>query len=284
MNKRKRIVAIIVAVALVVFAPLMAWTIWANQALQLNTYAFINENLPAQFNGFKIAHVSDLHNSKIGNTKAIDLLKEGNPDIIAITGDLVDSRRTNVDRALAFIEQAVKIAPCYYCTGNHEAQLEEEHNLKQRLSTLGVTVLDDKKVEIDRNGDKLVLMGIDDPIFKEEMYSSEKVAVKSILDGLVEVADGFTMLLSHRPELFEVYADYGIDLVLSGHVHGGQIRLPFIGGLYGPSQGLFPKYDAGAYCKDETTMYVSRGVGNSAFPLRFNNRPEIILITMQTNG
>ena len=101
------------------------------------------------------------------------------------------------------------------------------------------------------------------------------------LEELHSEKDGFTILLSHRPELFDTYADQGMDLVLSGHAHGGQFRLPFIGGLVAPNQGLFPKYDAGIYTEDNTNMLVSRGVGNSILPFRINNRPEVILIELQ---
>ena len=104
------------------------------------------------------------------------------------------------------------------------------------------------------------------------------------LKALVDKDDGFTLLLSHRPELFEVYVTCNADLVLSGHAHGGQFRLPFIGGLAAPNQGLFPKYDAGLFSEGKTKMIVSRGIGNSIFPFRFNNRPEVVLIELQTDG
>ena len=106
-------------------------------------------------------------------------------------------------------------------------------------------------------------------------------AEKYILADLVDEDDGYTLLLSHRPELFDAYVQAGADLVFSGHLHGGQFRLPFIGGLVGPGQGLFPKYDAGMYTQQSTTMVVSRGLGNSIFPFRVNNRPELVIVELQ---
>lgn len=171
-GKKKR--TIILAIAAVLLA-LVVWTVWGNTALELNTYTVGSKELPDAFDGYRIAHVSDLHNAEMGdgNEKLLAVLREADPDIIAITGDLIDSRNTNT------------------------------------------------------------------------------------------------------------YVACGVDLALSGHAHGGQFRLPFVGGLVAPNQGLFPKYDSGLYTEGNTNMIVSRGIGNSILPFRFNNRPEVILIELK---
>lgn len=262
---------------------LLIWTLWGNKAVQVTDLPLVLDHLPEGFEGFRIAHLSDLHNTEFGedNEKLLRALREAEPDIIAITGDIVDSRRTDFDVALAFLEEAVKIAPCYYVTGNHEGRLSNYRELKNDMEALGVAVLENKSAILTAGGDTLTLMGIDDPnLANDGLYGEKEVVTAARIQGLQTEETGFSILLSHRPDLFDVYVRSGVDLVLSGHVHGGQFRLPFVGGLYAPSQGFFPEYDAGVFQRENTTMVVSRGLGNSAFPLRFNNRPEIILITL----
>ena len=215
---------------------LLIWTVWSNKALMVSTISISSSHIPAAFSGFRIAQVSDLHNSEFGknNTELLKLLSESRPDIIAITGDLIDANHTDVGIALGFAQESVRIAPTYYVTGNHEAASPQYDTLKAGLEEAGV---------IDGEG-------------------------------------GYTILLSHRPELFETYVNCSIDLVFAGHAHGGQFRLPFIGGLVAPNQGMFPQYDAGLYTDGSTSMVVSRGIGNSIIPFRFNNRPEIVLVEL----
>ena len=279
-NKKRIVVLTILAIILLT---LIIWTAWGNTALELNTYTITSEKLPEAFNGYRIAHISDLHNAEMGkdNEKLLSMLREAEPDIIAITGDLIDSRDTNIEIALHFAKEAVKIAPCYYVTGNHEARVSEYNDLKEGLNELGVIVLEDEKVEIKQYGEKIVLLGVDDPSFQTDYLRGDSVTVmRGNLQELRNEEYGYTVLLSHRPELFETYVESGVDLVLSGHAHGGQFRLPFVGGLVAPNQGLFPKYETGLYTCNSTNMLVSRGIGNSIIPFRFNNRPEVILIEL----
>ena len=285
---KKKVKTIVVLVGLsAVLVPIIIWIAWGNKALELNTYTLTSDKLPDSFNGFRIAQVSDLHNAEMGkdNKKLISMLKDSAPDIIVITGDMIDSRNTKVDVALSFAEQAVKIAPCYYVTGNHEARVDEYSDLKDGLLELGVIVLEDARVEIELSGETITLIGVDDPSFQTDyLFGDDETVMKSKLDELTSEDDGYTVLLSHRPELSDIYVESGVDLVFSGHAHGGQFRLPFIGGVAAPNQGLFPKYDAGIYTEGKTNMVVSRGVGNSIIPFRVNNRPEVILIELTTQG
>lgn len=281
--KKKKLIAL--AVTAFVLLLLTVWVIWANTALESNTYTITSEKIPAAFEGYRIAHISDLHNTEIGkgNEILLSILEDSDADIIAITGDMIDSRNTDVDIALRFAEKAVKIAPCYYVTGNHESRVPEYPELEEGLINLGVTVLKNDRCELTVFDDTITILGVDDPTFNSDPdLKGDANVIGSKLKELCEQDDDFTLLLSHRPELFDVYVDNGVDLVLSGHAHGGQFRLPFIGGAVAPHQGFFPKYYEGMYTKDATSMIVSRGIGNSIIPIRFNNRPEVILIELRT--
>lgn len=285
MTIKKRKLMIILAVVASLLIALVFWIVWGNTALQLNTYTVSSDRLPEAFNGYRIAHISDLHNAKIGenNKNLIAMLQDAEPDIIAITGDLIDSRNTDIEIAIQFAEEAVKIAPCYYVTGNHEARVSEYDDLKNGLTELGIIILEDERIYLDQNGETITLICINDPSFKSDyLFGDSETVVETHLQELMNESDSFTLLLSHRPELFEIYVNNEVDLVLSGHAHGGQFRLPFVGGLVAPNQGLFPKYDAGLYTEENTNMIVSRGIGNSILPFRFNNRPEVILIELQS--
>lgn len=274
----------VLIVSVLVILCLGIWTLWGNIALEVNEYEIVSDRIPEAFAGFRIAQVSDLHNKDFGEGygQLLTLLSEINPEIIVVTGDLIDSRQTDLDIALEFAWQAGKIARVYFVSGNHEARVPEYEDLKIGLVKAGVVILENHKVQITREGESITIMGIDDPSFQEDYLFGDSVSVaRQAIEDLQSESDGYTILLSHRPELFDVYVDTGMDLVFSGHAHGGQFRLPFIGGLVAPNQGFFPKYDAGQFTEENTTMIVSRGVGNSIIPIRFNNRPEIVLVTLR---
>ena len=263
---------------------LIIWTIWCNSALMISITTVSSSRIPSAFDGFQIAQVSDLHNAVFGedNAELLQILSECEPNIIVITGDLVDAEHTDIDVALNFAKEVVQIAGTYYVTGNHEASLPQYDELKTGLESIGVAVLEDASMQLEYKGGAITLIGLSDPSFtiKEDMFGEVPAMVDTKLRGLIGNKDDYTILLLHRPELFETYVNCGVDLVLSGHAHGGQFRLPFIGGLVAPNQGLFPQYDAGLYTKGDTNMIVSRGLGNSIIPIRFNNRPEIVLLEL----
>jgi predicted MPP superfamily phosphohydrolase len=282
--KHKKISTYIFSCIAILLLILIAWTVWSNTALELHTYYISSEKIPQSFSGYRIAHISDLHNTEMGedNEKLLNMIKDAKPDIIAITGDMIDSYNTNIDIALRFAREAVKIAPCFYVTGNHEARISEYDYLITGLEEIGVIVLDNDKIELEDSGESITLLGVKDPSFQSDyLFGDSETIMADTLDNLMHEEDKYSILLSHRPELFHIYVDNNIDLVLSGHAHGGQFRIPFIGGIVAPNQGLFPKYDAGLFGEKETNMIVSRGIGNSIIPFRFNNPPEIIIIELQ---
>lgn len=271
-------------VMIVICFVLLIWTFWGNTALTVNNVKISSSRIPAAFSEFRIAQVSDLHNAEFGkgNKELLELLSESKPDIIVITGDLVDAKHTDIGVALDFAKEAVNIAPVYYVTGNHEASLLQYRELKTGLETIGVVVLEDEAIQLRRDKEAVTLIGLSDPnsTLKDDIFGETPAMVNTKLNSLADDESSYTILLSHRPELFESYAHCNIDLVLSGHAHGGQFRLPFIGGLIAPDQGIFPKYDAGLFTNGSTNMIVSRGLGNSIIPIRFNNPPEIIVIEL----
>jgi len=256
---------------------------WQNNDISITNIDFTNSKVPHNFNDYKILQVSDLHNKEFGKNqnKLVELTKEINPNIIVVTGDLIDSRRTNIDIAVNYMSQAVKIAPTYYIPGNHESRIDEYDKLEKMLSKEGINILSNDSENIKINNQEITLLGMEDISFINS--ENRKKEFSSILSNLKnESNENLTILLSHRPDLIDIYAKQNIDLVFTGHAHGGQIRLPFIGGLLSPGQGFLPKYTSGVYEKDNTKMIVNRGLGNSLFPLRIFNRPELIVTTLNS--
>lgn len=251
-----------------------AFLFWQNNGLMLTKITY-TKNVPHGFHNYKILQVSDLQNKAFGQNQEqlLSKIKNVAPDIIVITGDLIDRNRTNLDTAMIFIEEAVNIAPVYYVSGNHEHQSGQFHELEKRLINANVTVLENGKSVIHRNGDTLEIIGLADK--RVNPYLNQALSTLKSDEN-----ERFSILLSHRPELFETYVENGVDLAFTGHAHGGQIRLPFIGGIFAPNQGFFPDYTSGIYEKENTAMVVSRGLGNSTFPFRIFNRPELVLVTL----
>ncbi len=256
-------------------ALLMLWTIWGNTAIEVSEWTFSDARVPAAFDGFRIAQLSDLHNAQFGdgNKTLLSLLAQAYPDAIFLTGDLVDSRHPDFDVALELAAQAVAIAPTYYVPGNHESRLDYD-SLRTRLTAAGVTVLEARAVIVRRGQDHIRILGIRDPDF----YGG---ADCNHLEQIV-ANEHFEILLAHRPERMYRYEASGVDLVFAGHAHGGQFRLPGLGGMIAPGQGILPEYDCGMFTAGDTTMLLSRGLGNSLFPFRFNNRPEILVCTLKS--
>ena len=260
---------------------LISWTAWENASLEITEYVHHDSQIPEPFSGFRIAHVTDLHNSVYGkhNVRLLEALRGTKPDCIFITGDLVDSRNTNLPIALDFVRRAADIAPIYYVPGNHESRLRGQYaQLVRGLKEYGVNVLANQTATLFRGKERICLIGADDPGFQ---IGDDGDLMKSSLSKLAISEESLNILLVHRPELFPVYSDFPIDLVFSGHSHGGQIRIPHLGGVYVPCQGFFPTYDAGKFTKNGTTMYISRGLARIPFLPRIHNRPELLVVELR---
>lgn len=278
-KKHKKIIIILTAVFLVLFS---AYCFFQNNFLVTSEYTVSDEEIPEGFDGFTLAQVSDFHNthSKILQKDILSELERIKPDIILLTGDYIDCRKTDIPLAVSYAEKLIKIAPVYFSTGNHEAYTEDFPVLERELLSLGVNVLRNSSSEIEKNGEKIYIMGLDDPTMEE--CEDKYATIRETIDNAPYDDSVYTVTLSHRPELFSVYCEKGLDLILSGHAHGGQFRIPFIGGLYIPTEGLFPKYTEGLHKENGTHMVISRGIGASIFPIRLNNRPELVTVTLES--
>ncbi|MBE7068894.1 MAG: metallophosphoesterase [Ruminococcaceae bacterium] len=279
-NKKRHLIKKIVKAVFVLF---VLWIILDNILIHTTVTNVTIKDLPKSFDEYRIVQVSDLHNNVYGFDQSylLSKIRDAKPDIIVVTGDLIDRNTANVDNAMLFINGAVEIAPVFYVTGNHEASVGKPYvDLVLRLHEAGVTILDNDAVSLISEEDVITLAGVRDPAFDWSMTSEDRVDAE-IKQALEKVSGKqVTILLSHRPELIKTYSSNEIDLVLTGHAHGGQVRLPFVGPIYSPSQGLFPKFTSGLYEDGGTKMYVSRGIGNGIAPLRFNDGPELPVIVL----
>lgn len=261
--------------------------VYSNFKLETTEYTIENPDLPKSFDGYKIVHLSDLHNAEFGenNKKLIKIITEENPDAVFVTGDTIDGFYTNTTIPIDLFKEVLKICDVYFIVGNHEIRSDTNiyYEFLDKLAEIGVTVLKDDSTYIEKSGEKIQVIGLNDASNYKANYNDnyKEEIVKTIKN--LDDKESFSVLLSHHPELFDDYAKTNIDLVFSGHAHGGQFRLPLIGGLIAPEQGLFPKYDAGVFTENNTTMVVSRGLGNSIIPVRINNSPEVVVVTLKTD-
>jgi len=266
---KKIIILILIIIILIPFC------LYQNKHLVITTYTYESEKLGADLDGYRIVQISDLHNAEFGkeNKKLLETIRSCSPDIIVITGDLVDSNHTNVECAVAFVNEAVKIAPVYYVTGNHEYWLDPSENeqMMQGILAAGACDLDDEAVRIEKGDSSFMLAGLDDQHLSDE-------TLKNLLQ---EQKNELSIVLAHEPQYLQNYANAGADLVLTGHAHGGQIRLPFVGGIVAPDQGFLPEYTSGKYNSTDTEMIVSRGLGNSIIPVRLFNYPEVVCVELR---
>ncbi|MCG7346062.1 metallophosphoesterase [Sporosarcina sp. ACRSL] len=244
-----------------------------------------SDRIPESFHHFRIVQLSDIHDSEFGenNAELVNKVKQLSPDVIFITGDFIDRNRYDLAHSLEIVKQLQDVAPFYFVTGNHEISTNDTEHIKSELTSFGVHVLTNESVIVDKgNGEKIAVGGIEDPLSSN---LDEKEYVERAIDKAFNDVQGdiYRILLSHRPEQFNVYVDRQIDLVFSGHAHGGQIRIPGIGGLLAPGQGWFPTYTSDVHEKDGTAMVVSRGLGNSLVPIRVFNQPEVIVVTLKSS-
>ena len=219
-----------------------------------------------------IVQLSDIHSKRFGpnNEKLIAQIKPLVPDMIVITGDMVHKWGDNVPAFVDSLAVLQKIAPVYAIPGNHEARIDEWPVLRDMLRKAGIRVIENDVAIFSKGGQRVSILGLNEATDPD---------IDQLFERLNEIG-GFRIVLSHFPLKFEEYQKYKFDLQLSGHAHGGQWRLPIIGGLYSPDQGLFPHYDAGMFEADDRVMVVSRGLGNSEFPLRLFNYPEVVCVNV----
>lgn len=260
-----------------------------NHLLQVSKYQIVSKKIPTAFNGLKIVQLSDLHSKSFGrdNARLLRKIDAEKPDFIVMTGDMV-TRTDETHRAFFQTAETLgKKYPCYYVIGNHEQNMEAEE-LKffcAKLMKLGIHVMNNEKVIIQRKNQNINLYGMWFPLkyYKEAKHHSEYTPFcLEDMTGIMGSCDPerYAILLTHSPLCFETYAKWGADLTFCGHVHGGMIRLPFLGGLLSPDREFFPQYSAGLYERREKKLLVSRGLGSGVFGVRIFNCPDIVAVTL----
>lgn len=269
---RKKHWWILPALAILVILALIA----LDERLTLRTYTVVSPKLTAEV---RLAVVTDFHSSDNADD-VVAMVASCAPDAVLLVGDLFDDDTANrpPERTLSLMRQLSAQYPCYYVSGNHEAWTGEMDALYQQTEEAGVTVLRMSSGVLTVRGQRIALCGIPDPY--EMVFSGAPDTEEQIRQAMenVDSAD-FTVLLTHRPELLAKYAQFPLDLVVSGHAHGGQVRIPgVLNGLYAPNQGWFPKLAGGAYTQDGTTLIVSRGLAVRTRLPRIFNRPEVVLV------
>ncbi len=274
----KLLIAFIVIVLLILF---FVFCYYQNNRLDITEYEMESNKVQSDI---KIVHLSDFHSKPF--KEVLDRTKELDPDIICITGDYINDKCRNKDKMLAYGKELVKIAPVYYITGNHERRLDHFEELMQELEKIGFNVLLNRCLKTDN----ITILGLDEnqadfSDYKERKKGTFKYKDMSEHFAELEKADNFRLVLCHFPENFEGikevnYSQYDFDLQLSGHAHGGQWIMPFVGPLFSPGQGVLPKYARGTF-GDRPKLIISRGLGNSEFPLRLFNHPEIVIVKIK---
>lgn len=247
-----------------------------DERLILRTYTVASPKLTAEV---RLAVVTDFHSSDNADD-VVAMVASCAPDAVLLVGDLFDDDTQNrpTERTLSLMRQLSALYPCYYVSGNHEAWTGEMDALYQQTKKAGVTVLRMSSGVLTVRGQRIALCGIPDPY--EMVFSGAPDTEEQIRQAMEDVDSAdFTVLLAHRPELLAKYAQFPLDLVVSGHAHGGQVRIPgVLNGLYAPNQGWFPKLAGGAYTQDGTTLIVSRGLAVRTWLPRIFNRPEVVLV------
>lgn len=281
-HKRRPLRAVLTLAAAAVLIALFVR--WDNTALQTVCFEPVFSGLPEGFDGCRLVVLSDLHGAEFGegNQALFDAVAEAAPDYIFYLGDLEDQfRGASPGYAEAVAKGLSAIAPLYYVTGNHEWAIGGVPALKKRLEASGAHVLTNRFITLERNGDAVVLAGIDDP----NGYADQKTPEQLAAEVYAAHGDPFWLLLAHRNNAFaRRYSLLGADLVLSGHGHGGIIRLPFTDGLLSTERTFFPSYTAGLYEENGSVLFVTRGLGNSGPSLRLFNRPEVAVVTLRQSA
>ena len=273
MKNKKKIIIITIIIAFLLFA--------CDMRLKTVTYNIDSEKVDAKIT---IAFISDLHSDWYGKNQKnlIKAVEKANPDVVLLGGDIFDDEK-KYDNAEITLRELSERYTCYYVTGNHEYWGKDVKNILDIVSSYNITILHGKCQTIELNGQKINICGVDDK--DADIYIQEQDSIDEQLKYLDKVSNDeyFTILMSHRPELIDKYEQYNFDLVLSGHAHGGQWRIPFLlNGLYAPDQGLFPKYAGGQYNYEGGTMIVSRGLARESTPApRIFNRPELVIVEVE---
>jgi len=276
---------------------IIAFYYWENHTLQVTRYELVYDKLPKSFDGYRIVQISDMHGKtfgkgNIGLAKRIISLK---PDILLITGDMMSSTIIDEGVFFDFLDHFDKACPIYMCLGNHEqiaSQLTGDSsrysNFINKIKEKGVILLDNEKITVEKGGDSITISGLTLELYHysrrdTEHYDENMSLTVSYMETVLgKSPEEFNILIAHNPAYFKEYVAWGADLILSGHIHGGVIRIPFMGGVFSPEKVFFPEYDAGLFESGTSRMIVNRGLGYSKINIRLFNRPEISSIVLKS--
>lgn len=274
---KKRLLLSMLALVLVLAALLAD----SNFRLVTSRYALRYESLPMGFDGYKIVQLSDLHMEDYGE-RLYGRIRQEEPDILVLTGDFLNMKLgsapgNQVEKLRPILEDLIEIAPCYFVSGNHEWASGEANGLSALMEGLGIRWLKNEAVTLEQNGERIVLAGVEDPNASAEMPRPDAFTAQL----RTQYPEDYILLLGHRNDFLIKYPDLPVDTVLTGHAHGGIVRLPFLGGLLGTGGNFFPDYEAGRYNEGGYDLIVSRGLGNFVPIPRFLNNPELVSITLR---
>lgn len=253
---------------------------WNNFVIQTEKVHVRLAKLPSAFDGLRIVSLADLHGREFetDNQYLLTTVRQLQPDLICINGDLFDEE-SDLPVLEPLIRGLCAIAPTFYVTGNHEWQLDGLKRILSNIEAYGATVLQNEYTVLQRGDAKLIVAGVNDPCGPYDQKQPDEL-IAEIRQN--EGENACILMLAHRNDQLSMWSELGVDLVLSGHCHGGVVRLPFVGGVFGTNRELFPKYDAGLYEEDSTQLYVSRGLGYTNVRLRLFNRPHLPLLILQS--
>lgn len=281
-KNKKRLIINLSAIFLIIFVIRLYID---NNVFEVSKLIISDDEIPKVFDGTKILQISDLHNKKYGdeNQKLLAKIEEIEPDYIFLTGDMVSSRDVDFSTFYNLASALGKKYNCYYILGNHELDLKNElrKDIYNTLENYGINVLDNEEMSLTKEDKRINLYGM---WYNPKYYIREDFSEEKMEEIMGKAKDGYNILLTHNPDDFEIYANWGADLTFSGHVHGGMIRLPFIGGLISPNRTLFPKYDSGLYEFKDSALIVSRGMSRGQTGIRLFNKPELVLVEIDLEG
>ncbi len=252
---------------------LLAYSLLEVKFLLIKKYTISIKGLSPAFDGFTILHLSDLHNKEFGHKqeKLLDLINKQEFHLVAITGDLVDKRNPGVRAGIHLVEE-LSHKPVYFVPGNHDWR--NGFTFREQLIESGVKILENQAEKVNLNGEHFWIVGVDDPYLGRDNLGQALSKVNDVTPKI---------LLAHAPNIYDAAIKSGIDLVMVGHTHGGQVRLPILGAIVIPGQNLFPKLDYGLFSSGKTSMIINGGLGESVLPIRFNMKPEIVLLTLRAD-
>ena len=275
----KKMLKIIILSVLIVAVATIIYGLYCSNTIEIKNYSLSSDKINSQV---RFVFISDLHCKEYGNKNSdlVSKIKEQNPDFIAVGGDMVNKYSADDHVMRELLPQLAEIAPTYCILGNHELYIKDEIDFNNDIDSTGAKLLDNESVTLNINGEKILLGGISDFPYYEYNAPDFNTPERYFWDEFKESSkDCYSILLHHQPEYLEsIMQDSNVDLVMCGHTHGGAVQIPFVGGLFAPNQGFFPKYDKGEFEINGIKMIVSAGLGDAYPVLRLNNCPEISVV------